>query len=133
MHIACIGVVGKQGEPLVLRVYQDGLAMDALDTVVDSEKDGVILRYHHIVHCSLDLVTCFFFVNMSKYKLIPNNFIVVLCYYMLCIDRRATQTARDVRCHGWLCRRRAQGLNVSRISISYRGISSLWLRYQHAC
>mmetsp|Transcript_78393 Transcript_78393/g.153390 ORF Transcript_78393/g.153390 Transcript_78393/m.153390 type:complete len:110 (+) Transcript_78393:112-441(+) len=56
MHIACIGVVGKQGEPLVLRVYQDGLAMDALDTVVDSEKDGVILRYHHIVHCSLDLI-----------------------------------------------------------------------------
>jgi hypothetical protein len=56
MHIACIGVVGKHGEPLLLRVFKDGLAIDALDTVVDSEKDSVLLRYHYIVHSSLDLV-----------------------------------------------------------------------------
>ena len=56
MRIACVGFVGKDNEPLVVRVYKDGLALDALDTLADGEKDGALLRYHYLVYCALDII-----------------------------------------------------------------------------
>ena len=56
MRVACVGIVGKDNDPLVLRVFRDGLALDALDLQADGEKDGALLRYHYAVHSSLDIV-----------------------------------------------------------------------------
>ena len=56
MRIACVGIVGKKNEPLALRVYRDGVALDALDTKIESEQDSHLLRFHYLVYCSLDVV-----------------------------------------------------------------------------
>ena len=56
MRIACVGIVGKKNEPLALRVYRDGVALDALDTKIESEQDSHLLRFHYLVYYSLDVV-----------------------------------------------------------------------------
>lgn len=58
MRIACVSVVGLDFDPLLVRVYNDGLALDAMDVVdADRPEASVLLRYHHIVYSALDLVS----------------------------------------------------------------------------
>jgi hypothetical protein len=56
MRIACVGLVGKANEPLALRVYRDGVALDALDTTIENDQDSPLLRFHYLIYCSLDIV-----------------------------------------------------------------------------
>ena len=57
MRIACVGLVGMGNEPLSLRVYRDGVALDALDATIERGQDSSpLLRFHYLIYCSLDIV-----------------------------------------------------------------------------
>mmetsp|Transcript_28786 Transcript_28786/g.64329 ORF Transcript_28786/g.64329 Transcript_28786/m.64329 type:complete len:166 (+) Transcript_28786:166-663(+) len=57
MRIGCVAFVGRDNDPLALRVFtQDGIAIDALDIIDDSPSSSQLIRYHFLTYCSLDMV-----------------------------------------------------------------------------
>lgn len=54
--LAALAVIGKNNEPLFLRIYQEDFCIDGLDVNPERDDYSQLLRYHYLFHCSLDLV-----------------------------------------------------------------------------
>lgn len=54
--LAALAVIGKNNDPLFLRIYQEGFCIDGLNIDPDADDYSQLLRYHYLFYCSLDLV-----------------------------------------------------------------------------